>query len=68
MADPTPATVGVDHVGLSVRNLESTRRFFCDCRGKGTGTGAVLFVAAAQVSATEKTVTTARLMFMPLSL
>jgi catechol 2,3-dioxygenase-like lactoylglutathione lyase family enzyme len=33
MADPTPATVGVDHVGLSVGNLESTRRFFCDCLG-----------------------------------
>jgi hypothetical protein len=33
MADPTPATVGVDHIGLSVRNLESTRRFFCDCLG-----------------------------------
>ena len=27
----TPATCGVDHVGLSVRDLESTRRFFCDC-------------------------------------
>jgi len=26
MANPTPATAGVDHVGLSVRNLESTRR------------------------------------------
>jgi catechol 2,3-dioxygenase-like lactoylglutathione lyase family enzyme len=29
----TPATCGVDHVGLSVRDLESTRRFFCDCLG-----------------------------------
>jgi catechol 2,3-dioxygenase-like lactoylglutathione lyase family enzyme len=29
----TPATSGVDHVGLSVRDLESTRRFFCDCLG-----------------------------------
>ncbi|HLZ65532.1 MAG TPA: VOC family protein [Aliidongia sp.] len=28
-----PATFGVDHVGLSVRDLESTRRFFCDCLG-----------------------------------
>jgi catechol 2,3-dioxygenase-like lactoylglutathione lyase family enzyme len=28
-----PATCGVDHVGLSVRDLESTRRFFCDCLG-----------------------------------
>jgi len=27
----TPATCGFDHVGLSVRDLESTRRFFCDC-------------------------------------
>ena len=33
MSDPTPATVGVDHVELSVGNLESTRRFFCDCLG-----------------------------------
>jgi hypothetical protein len=33
MTDPTPATVGVDHVGLSVRHLESTRCFFCDCLG-----------------------------------
>src|SRR5258705_5189275 len=30
---PTPATCGVDHVGLSVRDLESTRRFFCDGLG-----------------------------------
>jgi catechol 2,3-dioxygenase-like lactoylglutathione lyase family enzyme len=28
-----PATSGVDHVGLSVRNLESTCGFFCDCLG-----------------------------------
>jgi catechol 2,3-dioxygenase-like lactoylglutathione lyase family enzyme len=28
-----PATVGVDRVGLSVRDLDSTRRFFCDCLG-----------------------------------
>ena len=27
------ATFGVDHVGLSVRDLESTRRFFCDGLG-----------------------------------
>jgi catechol 2,3-dioxygenase-like lactoylglutathione lyase family enzyme len=29
----TPATCGVDHVGLSVRDLESSRHFFCDCLG-----------------------------------
>jgi len=28
-----PATRGVDHVGLSVKDLETTRRFFCDCLG-----------------------------------
>ena len=28
MANLTPATVGVDHVGLSVRNLDSRRFFF----------------------------------------
>ena len=26
-------TCGVDHVGLSVRDLESTRKFFCECLG-----------------------------------
>ena len=26
-------TFGVDHVGLSVRDLVSTRKFFCDCLG-----------------------------------
>ena len=26
-------TCGVDHVGLSVRDLASTREFFCDCLG-----------------------------------
>jgi catechol 2,3-dioxygenase-like lactoylglutathione lyase family enzyme len=31
-----PATRGVDHVGLSVRNLGSTRHFFCDCLGWGS--------------------------------
>jgi catechol 2,3-dioxygenase-like lactoylglutathione lyase family enzyme len=29
----SPATGGIDHVGLSVRDLESTRGFFCDCLG-----------------------------------
>ena len=33
----TPATCGVDHVGLSVRDLESTRRFFYDCLGWRVG-------------------------------
>lgn len=32
MAD-NPSTCGVDHIGLSVRDLESTRGFFCDCLG-----------------------------------
>jgi catechol 2,3-dioxygenase-like lactoylglutathione lyase family enzyme len=27
------STCGVDHVGLSVRDLASTRKFFCDCLG-----------------------------------
>jgi catechol 2,3-dioxygenase-like lactoylglutathione lyase family enzyme len=27
------STYGLDHVGLSVRDLESTRKFFCDCLG-----------------------------------
>src|SRR5260370_4513564 len=27
------STCGVDHVWLSVRGLESTRKFFCDCLG-----------------------------------
>ena len=31
--DATSTTCGVDHVGLSVRGLESSRRFFCDCLG-----------------------------------
>ena len=29
----TPATRGLDHVGLSVRHLESSRHFFCNCLG-----------------------------------
>jgi catechol 2,3-dioxygenase-like lactoylglutathione lyase family enzyme len=28
-----PMTSGVDHVGLTVRDLDQTRRFFCDCLG-----------------------------------
>jgi catechol 2,3-dioxygenase-like lactoylglutathione lyase family enzyme len=31
--DPKAGTCGVDHVGLSVRDLASTRKFFCDCLG-----------------------------------
>jgi catechol 2,3-dioxygenase-like lactoylglutathione lyase family enzyme len=34
MADELKAsTYEVDHVGLSVRDLASTRKFFCDCLG-----------------------------------
>lgn len=28
-----PATVGIDHLGLSVLDLDATRRFFCECLG-----------------------------------
>lgn len=30
---PSELTIGVDHVGLTVRQLEATRQFFCDCLG-----------------------------------
>ena len=33
MSENTPLTVGVDHVGLAVTNLDNTRRFFCECLG-----------------------------------
>jgi catechol 2,3-dioxygenase-like lactoylglutathione lyase family enzyme len=34
MADELKAgTCGVDHIGLSVRDLASTQEFFCDCLG-----------------------------------
>jgi catechol 2,3-dioxygenase-like lactoylglutathione lyase family enzyme len=34
MVDESKAgTWGVDHVGLSVRDLANTRKFFCDCLG-----------------------------------
>ena len=33
MQDNAPLTIGVDHVGLAVKNLESARRFFCECLG-----------------------------------
>jgi len=29
--EPKTGTCGVDHVGLSVRDLVSTRKFFCEC-------------------------------------
>ena len=31
MQDNSPLTIGVDHVGIAVKNLESARRFFCEC-------------------------------------
>lgn len=31
--DEKPWTLGIDHVGLTVRDLEQSRRFFCDCLG-----------------------------------
>ena len=31
----TTSTYGFDHVGLSVRDLASSRKFFCDCLGWG---------------------------------
>jgi catechol 2,3-dioxygenase-like lactoylglutathione lyase family enzyme len=33
MQNQTALTVGVDHVGLTVRDLEQSRRFFCECLG-----------------------------------
>ena len=33
MQDNVPLTVGVDHVGLAVKDLALARRFFCDCLG-----------------------------------
>jgi catechol 2,3-dioxygenase-like lactoylglutathione lyase family enzyme len=33
MQDVAPLTVGVDHVGLAVKDLALARRFFCDCLG-----------------------------------
>jgi catechol 2,3-dioxygenase-like lactoylglutathione lyase family enzyme len=33
MQDNAPLTIGVDHVGLAVKNLESAQRFFCECLG-----------------------------------
>jgi catechol 2,3-dioxygenase-like lactoylglutathione lyase family enzyme len=33
MQENAPLTLGVDHVGLTVRDLQQTRRFFCECLG-----------------------------------
>jgi catechol 2,3-dioxygenase-like lactoylglutathione lyase family enzyme len=33
MDQPITTTVGIDHVGLSVLDLDKTRRFFCECLG-----------------------------------
>jgi catechol 2,3-dioxygenase-like lactoylglutathione lyase family enzyme len=33
MDGQSTVTAGIDHVGLTVRNLEDTRRFFCECLG-----------------------------------
>jgi catechol 2,3-dioxygenase-like lactoylglutathione lyase family enzyme len=33
MHSQTTLTVGFDHVGLTVRDLEQSRRFFCECLG-----------------------------------
>ena len=33
MQENVPLTIGVDHVGLTVKDLALTRKFFCDCLG-----------------------------------
>ena len=33
MQENDPLTVGVDHVGLAVKDLALARSFFCDCLG-----------------------------------
>lgn len=33
MTEFMPLTLGLDHVGLSVCNLEASSRFFCECLG-----------------------------------
>ncbi|WP_426690039.1 VOC family protein [Rhodanobacter ginsengiterrae] len=33
MADANPYTLGVDHVGLTVSDIERSRRFFVECLG-----------------------------------
>ena len=33
MQDNVPLTIGIDHVGLAVKDLALARRFFCECLG-----------------------------------
>jgi catechol 2,3-dioxygenase-like lactoylglutathione lyase family enzyme len=33
MQDNSPLTIGVDHVGLAVKDLALSRSFFCECLG-----------------------------------
>jgi len=33
MQDNAPLTIGVDHAGLAVKNLENARVSFCECLG-----------------------------------
>jgi catechol 2,3-dioxygenase-like lactoylglutathione lyase family enzyme len=33
MQENVPLTIGVDHIGLTVKDLALTRKFFCDCLG-----------------------------------
>jgi catechol 2,3-dioxygenase-like lactoylglutathione lyase family enzyme len=33
MQDNVPLTIGIDHVGLAVKDLAHARRFFCECLG-----------------------------------
>jgi catechol 2,3-dioxygenase-like lactoylglutathione lyase family enzyme len=52
MPEPSPQTLGIDHIGLAVRDLETTRSFFCDCLGwtvvGGRPTYPALFVSDGQ--------------------
>ena len=32
-AQSAPLTLGIDHVGLTVSDLDASRRFFCECLG-----------------------------------
>jgi catechol 2,3-dioxygenase-like lactoylglutathione lyase family enzyme len=33
MENQSALTTGIDHIGLTVRDLEQSRRFFCECLG-----------------------------------